>query len=363
MKILVCLENLKMDGCHRATIVVGNGLSKYQQVTFYSLSSEPSYFNLEAPLAIARRPYNSGKSFHEADPLSKLQNQLNDLIFFIQQNNVDTIILTAGLLSSFAPKIKHAVPHAHIIAWMHNNFETYYYQYYSEMLTEFLAGISAVDHLIVLTEHDLQHFRHYNEHTEKIYNPIALEVSANSRAPLKSTVISAVGRLDIQHKGWDILLEIAKTIPPNWQIQLAGDGPDKTILQKEISQNGLKRKFMLLGNLNDSDLFSFYMSSSIFLATSRWEGLPLVIGEAMNFGLPIVSTPNTGAQEYLQNGSETYGLMSANFNSNSLTKILRPLFNSYNCRSFWGAKAKKRSQDFKFDNLISKWNHLLLSSS
>ena len=44
--------------------------------------------------------------------------------------------------------------------------------------------------------------------------------------------------------------------------------------------------------------------------TSRWEGLPLVIGEAMSYGLPVVSMYNTGAEEYLANGK--YGVLLSN---------------------------------------------------
>lgn len=361
MKILVCLENLSMDGCHRATVTVGNCLAKNNQVIFYSLASTPSFFNLEAPLKIAQHPFNSGKSFRESDPLNKMAQQCEDLISFAQSQAVDAVILTAGLLTSFAPEIKQSLPAVQLIAWMHNNFETYCQQYYRPMLKEFLHGVSVVDVLIVLTQHDLQKFLKYNHNATVIYNPIALQNLQDPKANLKEPLIVCVGRLDIPHKGWDTLAQVANHLPQQWKICLAGDGPDKGKLEEMISANHLEGKLILTGELADNGLCQLYRRASIFLATSKWEGLPLVLGEAMNFGLPIISTPNTGAKEYLEQNNTKYGILTSGFDSGSILEELLPLIEDPDLRENWRFKAEKRAADFKTEKLIQRWEQLLLS--
>ena len=112
-----------------------------------------------------------------------------------------------------------------------------------------------------------------------------------------------VSRIDIQQKGLDSLVKIAANIPDDWEIRLAGSGPDENKLRNLISQMNVDNKLKLKGSLTDEQLAIHYQTSSIFMMASRWEGLPLVIGEAISFGLPVISMNNTGTQEFLNGGN------------------------------------------------------------
>lgn len=68
------------------------------------------------------------------------------------------MILTAGLLTSFSSLIKAEVPQVQVIAWLHNNYETYMDNYYRNMQSEFIAGLRGADRVVVLTNHDVIRF-------------------------------------------------------------------------------------------------------------------------------------------------------------------------------------------------------------
>lgn len=356
MKVLFCLENLQMDGAHRATIVVGNYLSRIYDVAFYSLSTIDSYFELEAPLLTAKRPYDTGRSYRGADPLTEFAPQIQDLIEVIQAERFDVVVLTAGTLTSFAPVIKEACPTVSLIAWMHNNFQTYLNQYYKQMQSEFVGGLRAVDTILALTQVDADQFVRYNANTVRLYNPLTL--TAEQPADLDQQVIAMVCRLDIAHKGLDLLVKVAALLPDNWQIRVAGTGPDEAKVKELIAANGVEQRLILRGSLTDQELQRHYQQASIFLLTSRWEGLPLVVGEAMTFGLPIVATINSGTQEYLQDSR--YGKL-AQFDEHAVYHALRPLLFSRTQRQLWGQTALNRSEEFSGAKIIEQWVRLLES--
>lgn len=357
MNILICIENLQMDGVKRVATVVGNKLAEKHNLAYYSLSTNESFFHLEAPLIKAKHPVNSGKSFREDRPLQRNSQQINDLVATIEDMKIDLVVLTAGLFTSFAPLIKERVPAVKLVAWMHNNYKTYMEQYYKGMKAELLTGLGAVDTVVALTEPDAVEFAKHNPNTVRIHNPVTLE--NNGRSELTEKVIISVCRLDIQHKGLDYLLELAALLPDDWQIKLVGEGNDKEWLESNIEVKKLGKKILFLGPLSGHELQECYRKASIFLMTSRWEGLPLVIGEAMNFGLPIVSMWNTGAQEYLQKGK--YGVLTKDHDVMDLYRQMLSLMNSLLNRQHFSELSLRRARDFSLEHIVNEWLFLFES--
>lgn len=167
MKILICVENLLMDGVKRVATVVGNELAKTNKVAYFTLATTPAFFELNAPLITTANPVNTGKSFRGSKPLTKYSSQINDLIQVLIKGDYDVVILTAGLLTSFSSRIKARVPQVQIIAWLHNNYETYMDNYYRNMQSEFIAGLRSADRVVVLTSHDVIRFSKYSHEVSR----------------------------------------------------------------------------------------------------------------------------------------------------------------------------------------------------
>lgn len=98
----------------------------------------------------------------------------------------------------------------------------------------------------------------------------------------------------VEKKNLDLLIEIAMELF-NLNFIVVGDGPKKNHLNKRIKDLNLPN-IQILGYKNSDELHMLYYESDIFLLTSKREGTPTAMLEAMACGLPIV-TSNVGGVE------------------------------------------------------------------
>jgi glycosyltransferase involved in cell wall biosynthesis len=154
------------------------------------------------------------------------------------------------------------------------------------------------------------------EQIHVIYNPIiTTELFEKSRAPLshpwfaknQPPVLLAVGRLTKQ-KGFDVLLQAFAQLRRQRAVRLIilGEGEERAALEAEIDELGLQDDVCLPGFVTNP--YQYMAHAAVFVLSSRWEGLPTVLVEAMALGLAIVSTDcPSGPREILQEGK--YGLL------------------------------------------------------
>lgn len=192
-----------------------------------------------------------------------------------------------------------------------------------------------------------------NKNTTFIYNPLTISNDKNKVSDLRNKKIAFVGRLVIETKGLDYLIEIAKNIEEDWKVEVAGDGRDKRRFIEMIKKNNLENKIVLKGALGTQELRELYLSSSIFISTSRWEGFGLAVTEAMSFGLPIISFDNSGPREILKCGQ--YGILVEKYNVNKFTENLLILTSDFEKRRKLQKKSLERANDFQIDIIIDKW--------
>ncbi|PAE10714.1 hypothetical protein CHI02_18580 [Niallia circulans] len=188
-----------------------------------------------------------------------------------------------------------------------------------------------------------------------MYNPSTITINEISNLSTKNIIF--VGRLIIEQKGLDYLLTIAENLDPGWKINIAGDGADRVKFQKCVRKRGLENKINILGSLGTKELRALYLSGSIFISTSRWEGFGLVLTEAMAAGLPVISFDNAGPVEILKNGE--YGVVVKNHDIQSFIKELKELMNNIDLRRDYQKKSLMRLKDFDIDSIIKKWYQVL----
>ncbi|VDA79070.1 GalNAc-alpha-(1-_4)-GalNAc-alpha-(1-_3)-diNAcBac-PP-undecaprenol alpha-1,4-N-acetyl-D-galactosaminyltransferase [Klebsiella pneumoniae] len=107
---------------------------------------------------------------------------------------------------------------------------------------------------------------------------------------LKKNCVLAVGRLTYQ-KNFEALIQIWANLPEHirsaWELHIAGDGENKDTLRKLISELNVTSSVKLLGNV--SNIKTEYLTASVLCMTSRYEGLPMVLIEAKDFAIPVIS--------------------------------------------------------------------------
>jgi glycosyltransferase involved in cell wall biosynthesis len=119
-----------------------------------------------------------------------------------------------------------------------------------------------------------------------------------SLAPGRRAIVS-IGRLDVQ-KGFDWLLECMPRIfarLPDHDLVLVGSGADRRRLERLAEQMGVSRRVHFLGYRQD--VAEILARAELFVLSSRWEGMPNVVLEAMAAGKPIVATDVEGLDEAL----------------------------------------------------------------
>jgi glycosyltransferase involved in cell wall biosynthesis len=112
-------------------------------------------------------------------------------------------------------------------------------------------------------------------------------------------VVGWVGRLG-REKGPDILLAALAQLRMPWQASVIGDGPDRPALERQARAHGIEDRIHWHGVRDRAD--RLYGAFDVFVLSSRTEGVPLVLFEAMAAGAPIVAARVGGVPEVLGEG-------------------------------------------------------------
>jgi glycosyltransferase involved in cell wall biosynthesis len=142
----------------------------------------------------------------------------------------------------------------------------------------------------------------------------------------ETLLILAAGRHSEQ-KNFSALLKAAKLLPdglPNWRLIIAGDGPLCNDLHAQAAALGIERSVDFPGELGN--LGQVMQAADVFAMPSLWEGLPLVLLEAMAAGLPIAGTRIDGISEVVTHGQT--GLLAEPNDAQSLADALATLLRS-----------------------------------
>jgi glycosyltransferase involved in cell wall biosynthesis len=110
----------------------------------------------------------------------------------------------------------------------------------------------------------------------------------------------SVGRL-IPRKQYDVLLEAWRDIPYA-HLVIIGDGPLKEKLQELIHKWSLGDRVHLLGFVSEEHKHKVLLASDAYVSATEHEGFGIVFLEAMEAGLPIVSTDTGGQRDFLTEG-------------------------------------------------------------
>ena len=136
----------------------------------------------------------------------------------------------------------------------------------------------------------------------KVYRPRPehrIKARQQWRLPVEAFVIAGIGRLTYQ-KNFSLFLKVAAQVKerqPHACFVIAGTGDEELALKEQARELGIADAVHFLGYVRD--MADLYPAMDMLLLTSRYEGLPITILEAMAMGLPIVSAKLDGVQEIL----------------------------------------------------------------
>jgi glycosyltransferase involved in cell wall biosynthesis len=188
--------------------------------------------------------------------------------------------------------------------------------------------------------------------------PNAVPVLPGAPAALDAPTLVAVGRLTRQ-KGFDLLIpafaEVVRT-HPDWTLRICGGGAERGRLERQIAQHQLHNHVLLLGPVGHVE--EQLARSSVFVMSSRFEGLPMALIEAMSKGLPVVSFDcPTGPADVIEPGRS--GLLVPDGDIHELARGMLTLIEDEALRRELGRGAIARAADFSMEAIGPRWDALL----
>lgn len=171
--------------------------------------------------------------------------------------------------------------------------------------------------------------------------------------PGVGTYVAFSGRLS-REKGVDLIVEVARR-HPEITFKFAGALRDSDIVEN------LPTNVSLVGYLHGEELNAFYKGAAFFVMASRWyEGFPVSILEAAQFGKPTIGPNHGGFTEIIGEGDAAIGRLFAPGNVDALEQQVVSLWNNPSKIARLGEKAHdKLLQEYSTEVIYQKWNDLI----
>ncbi len=285
----------------------------------------------------------------------------NALLSKLQQEQYDVIIGVHAPLAARLATLRPHLPNTKLIGWLHNSFEALFGEdspYYigAKRKRHYVYQFRKLDNVIALCLDDAHRFHEYDNcfKPEVIYNPLTLKPGNVSKGLSKRFL--TIGRFTPLHKGIDLLIKAFHLFSQHhadWHLDIVGEGMEEQIYKELIEQYKLEDRVTIYPFTNH--IQSFYSNAQVYVLSSRWEGMPLVLVEAMSHGLPILSSDLPVSQEILGD----FGMYFKNKNIEDLAKRLEDA-----THIDWKQKSQealKIAQRFDVNHIIEQWKRLIES--
>ena len=225
----------------------------------------------------------------------------------------------------------------------------------SDLLPKRLATIKCVDFIQTLSKTEETFWTNLGVNAKYIINPLTFNPKENKIAKKENNLVLWVGRLDYFQKKPKDAIDIFKMVyakNKNAHMIMLGKGENDFITQEirdYIKHNGLEG---IVENVYDNDVKKYYEKASVLLMTSTYESAPMVLGEAMSFGLPVVSYD----MPYVEMLQENEGVVCVDQRDTAIAaQQIISILEDKEKRNKMGEASKKFIDEFSNQNPLTSW--------
>lgn len=288
---------------------------------------------------------------------------------YVQKHGIDVLIDIDGVLDVLSLPVR-VMTGVRVISWEH----FYYYDARGTWYRRPIRRLSVhhADAIVTLTERDRDFYLSRGaapERVRAIHNPMyePFGAAAPRELPMGKKVIFSAGALS-RIKGFAqvplIASELKKQFPAlDFVWEIAGEGAQRGQIVRLAEQYGVQDEIRLLGQQTAERMRELYAGADLYVMTSEREGMPMVLLEAKQNGLPIVSYDiRTGPSEIISDGTNgcliPYTGRQQTDTAAMAAAIGGILTDAARYRSFAAHTADDRA-DFELEHIVMQWEELL----
>lgn len=355
------ISSLSAGGAERVMSILANEwAAKGHHVTLLTFDDgkEPPFYELDSrihylPLGISADSSNLISALvNNLNRISRLRKALQNshpeaIISFMPTTNILTLLASRGL---GVPVIvsERADPRMNPLGriWEQLRLKTYAY----------------ADKIVVQTQNVVDFFpAHLHSLIRIIPNPVPkinLLEEEPSQLEFSNPFVIAIGRLSSQ-KGFDLLLQAFAKLRvrhPEWTLVILGEGALRRELETLRDKLNLTENVSFPGRIQNPH--RLLKKADLFVMSSRWEGFPNALCEAMACGLPVISTDcPSGPRDIIREGID--GILIPTENIDALSEAMDRLMSDRAERLRLATAAPEIVERFAVDKVIGMWEEVL----
>jgi glycosyltransferase involved in cell wall biosynthesis len=278
------------------------------------------------------------------------------LLRWIRSVRSGVLLTTRPAFSAFAGRVARG--DLVLVAQEHTNLDVLR----GELPAEIARTYGGLDAVVLLTERDREDYAALLAHTDATIVAIPNSVPRLPGEPLptyeRRQAVVAAGRMRPQ-KGFDLLISafaLVTTDHPDWVLEVYGRGPEAQKLSEQVERMGLSHVVRLPGATDH--LSEIMAGAAVFALSSRYEGLPMVLLEAMDKQMAVVAYDcPTGPRELVSDRVD--GVLVAPEDVHALAAALREVMGDVAMRARLGAAAGLKAARYDLDAIGEQWAQLL----
>ncbi|WIG56929.1 MAG: Alpha-1,4-N-acetylgalactosamine transferase PglJ [Rhodanobacteraceae bacterium] len=362
MKLVLVISSLGGGGAERVmTLLANEWVERGDEVTLITLASDRMD---RYPLNPSVRRIALDVAGNSANLLAAIGNNLvriralrraiaasrpDAVISFIAESNVRVLIAAAGLRVPVIISERTAL-NGHHMRGVWRTLRRWSYPRATAIVAQTRRSAADLEALV-------------RRRVEVIANPVTVESRPDDAIADERTgarTLLAVGRLSPE-KGFDLLIEaFAQAAPrhPGWNLVILGEGPLRAALERKAAEHGLGARISMPGF--DAHVRRLMRRADLFVLSSRYEGFPNALLEAMTEGLACVSFDcDAGPRELIEHRQNGWLVPAGDVPA--LAAALDTLMGDAGLRAQLGRRARDVSARYSPATILDQWNALVAS--
>jgi len=355
--IVLVTASLGAGGAERVISILANGwVSAGQKVDIVTLEDGFPFY-----------PINSSITIHALGLSGKSVNIFHAVVNnFIRLKNIRFILrrLKPNIVVSFGTETNVLVLLATIVLGIHvvisERCDPHYYPHGT--IWKFLRRITywLSEKLVVQTKAAGHYFDFLSSsRTYIIPNPVQVPTTNDELIKITPPFVLAAGRLTKQ-KGFDVLLNafaIKKKELSDWKLVILGEGDQRAALELQIKNLGIREHVLMPGVV--TNLGNYMKAAELFVLSSRYEGFPNVLTEAMASGIAVIAADcPSGPSDIVDDGVN--GILVAPDNIGALSEVLGRLMGNADLRAKLGNHSASILHIYSIERILSDWEKVFV---